>query len=463
MSNYSLLWHDYETWGVNPRLDRPLQFAAIRTDHDLNIIEEPIKLHATPPSDMLPDLEACLVTGLSPQDVLKLDHLPEVEFIRKINQHMLVPGTCSVGYNNIRFDDEVTRFSLYRNLFEPYAREWKNSNSRWDILDPLRLARALRPDGINWSVDSDKKPSMRLTDLSAANNIKHGAAHDALSDVYATIEMARLLKSKQEKLYNFAFVNRGKKYVLEQLNLANPRMLLHISGMYPAEKGNMAIAYPIARHPVNNNGIVVYDLSHNPAVLASDDIEQLHKLVFSKSGDLPKGQNRLAIKTVHVNKCPVIAPLSTLTDEAITRFGVDLKLCEDNLEELRKIPDLETKIQKILSLEQFPPVDPDLALYDGFFNNEDLDLLAKIHEQAGNIILDEYKFADPRLPELVFRFKARNYPHTLTAKEQEKWREYIRQKLANVTYKEIDIAKFDARQKKILDDLVAWEDHIKQQ
>jgi len=468
MPDFTLLWHDYETWGVNPRLDRPLQFAAIRTDYDLNQIAEPVELYATPPLDMLPNPEACLVINLTPQEILQKNHLPEVGFINKINQHMLVPGTCTVGYNNLRFDDEVTRFALYRNLFEPYAREWKNGNSRWDLLDPLRLARALRPEGINWPLNQDGELSMRLTDLTAANNIEHTGAHDALADVRATIEMARLLKSKQKKLYDFVFTRRSKTHVLQELDLVNPKMLLHVSGMYPSARGNLAIVWPVARHPTNNNGIVVYDLTYAPDALLSDDIEKLHELLFTKTEDLKHGQERLALKTVHVNKCPVIAPLSTLSEDAVSRFNIDLKLCEDNLLKLKAISNLEVKVQNILSLQKFPSADADLALYDGFFNDKDRALMDKVHKSRGEIVLADYKFSDSRLKEMLFRFKARNYPHTLTESESKKWRKFIRYNLNSSEGMGLSIKEFnleitrlkntglDLRQHKILEDLTYW-------
>ena len=200
----TLYWHDYETSGVNPALDRPLQFAGIRTDEDLNVIGEPITHYCLPPLDRLPHPQACLITGLTPQFLMDKG-LPEPEFMTAINRQLSRPGTCAVSYNSIRFDDEVTRFALYRNFYDPYEREWKNGNSRWDIIDMLRLARALRPAGIEWPNHEDGAPSFRLEDLTAANGLEHGAAHDALSDVHATIAVARLVRSKQPKLYDYVY------------------------------------------------------------------------------------------------------------------------------------------------------------------------------------------------------------------------------------------------------------------
>ena len=182
MTANSFYWHDYETWGTDPRRDRPCQFAGQRTDLDLNPIGPPLVIYARPAADILPHPEACLITGLSPQMAAERG-LPEAEFAADIARELSRPGTCGVGYNSLRFDDEVTRHLFYRNLRDPYGREWQNGNSRWDLIDTLRLAHALRPTGINWPTGEDGVASFRLEGLTQANGIEHSGAHDALADV----------------------------------------------------------------------------------------------------------------------------------------------------------------------------------------------------------------------------------------------------------------------------------------
>ena len=186
-------WHDYETFGIDPQRDRPVQFAGLRTDENFNIIDEPLVIFCKPTSDYLPNPDACLITGISPQLAYQKG-VCEAEFIAQINKQMAQPHTCTLGYNTLRFDDEVTRHCLYRNFYDPYAREWQNGNSRWDMIDVVRAARALRPEGIHWPVDEQGIANIRLDQLTIANNIAHEAAHDALSDVYATINVAKLIK-----------------------------------------------------------------------------------------------------------------------------------------------------------------------------------------------------------------------------------------------------------------------------
>ena len=198
MAETSLYWHDYETFGVDPRRDAPVQFAGIRTDVELNLVGDPLVIFCRPPTDRLPSPEACLVTGITPQQAMA-EGVCEAEFISAIHAELSIPGTCGVGYNTLRFDDEVTRNCLYRNFFDPYEREWRNGNSRWDIIDMVRLTAALRPDGIEWPLDAEGKPSFRLELLTQVNGISHRGAHDALADVHATIDLARLIKKRQPK------------------------------------------------------------------------------------------------------------------------------------------------------------------------------------------------------------------------------------------------------------------------
>ena len=235
MNMHTFLWHDYETFGKNTRTARPAQFAAIRTDSDLNEIGEPLELFCQPAPDFLPEPEACLITGITPQQCLK-NGVPEHEFAEQILNAFSEPNTIGVGYNTIRYDDEITRFMFWRNLIDPYAREWQNGCSRWDIIDLARVTYALRPEGIEWPRNGDGRPSFRLEHLSAANGLAHEAAHDALSDVRATIALARLLRARQPRLFDFCFALHRKERVAAEIGLPctprEARPFIHISGMF---------------------------------------------------------------------------------------------------------------------------------------------------------------------------------------------------------------------------------------
>jgi len=419
-------WHDYETWGADPRRDRPAQFAGLRTDAELNPVGEPLVVYCKPADDMLPQPEACLVTGITPQQALA-GGLIEAEFIQRIHRELSRPGTCGVGYNSIRFDDEVTRYTLYRNFYDPYAREWRDGNSRWDIIDMVRLTHALRPEGIEWPRHADGKPSFRLEELTQANDIAHEAAHDALSDVRATIALARLIRQRQPRLYDYVFENRSKNRVARLLDLAERNPVLHVSSMYPAEQGCIAMVMPLARHPGNPNGVVVYDLRYDPAPLLELDEAELHRRLFTPVAELPEGVERLALKTVHLNKCPVVVPLNTLTPEAVQRWCIDLRQGEIYRQRLLTADGLAEKVAGIHAMSEFEPItDPDQALYSGgFFSRNDRQRMDRILQSSPReLAAFPLVFDDQRLPEMLFRYRARNWPETLTPDERERWDEY---------------------------------------
>lgn len=459
----SFYWYDYEAFGLNPMSDRLAQFAGVRTDMELNIIGEPLMMYCRPADDFLPNPSSCLITGITPQKALAKG-VPEVEFIQRINQEFAQPGTCVLGYNNLRFDDEFTRHTLYRNLFDPYAREWQNGCSRWDLLDVVRATRTLRPEGIEWPINAEGRPSVRLEDLTVANGISHASAHDALSDVYATIEVARLIKTQQPKLFDFAFDNRSKNKLFKLLNLREQKPVIHISGMYPAEKGNMAVVVPVAQHPVNKNGIIVYDLSTDPQDLLNLSPAKIHERLFTRNEDLPEGVERIPLKTVHVNKCPLIAPFMTLDAKAAKRYDIDLNVCRANLEIIRSQRGLDKKIQKALSEGEFEPrTDPDEMLYGGpFFNDEDKERMRQLHSMNPEELAGyEPPFHDSRLPEMLFRMRARNWPESLTPEERQRWQAFRRARLDFDSYSsEIETLRqapeTQTSEQAILAELDAW-------
>lgn len=420
----SFYWYDYETFGADPRRDRPAQFAGMRTDTDLNPIGSPLTLYCKPAPDFLPVPEACFITGITPQEARRKG-VPEAGFIAAIHAEFAAPGTCVVGYNNIRFDDEVTRYALYRNFFDAYAYSWRNGNSRWDLIDALRLARALRPEGIEWPKDGTGRPSMKLELLTAANGIDHVGAHDALVDVRATIAMARLLRDKQPKLFQFLLENRGKHQAASLLGLGAMQPVVHASEKFSAEKHCIAVVVALASDPRKPSGVVAYDLSVDPTPLLTLDAGTLRQRLYTPAANLPEGVERLPLKTVHLNRCPVLAPMKVVRTQDAERLGLDLRRCERHLEALKHAPDLAKKIRAILDA---PPTgegepDPDTMLYDGgFFSDHDRRWMDRLRGLSpAELGRANPPFADPRLPEMLFRYRARNYPETLSADERARW------------------------------------------
>ncbi|MGB1238167.1 MAG: exodeoxyribonuclease I [Pseudomonadales bacterium] len=431
MTDTTFLWHDYETSGADPKRDRPMQFAAIRTDLELNIIGEPIEFYCRPSDDFLPHPQACLITGITPQHAVR-EGLCEAEFIAEIEREMARPGTCSVGYNSIRFDDEVTRNTLYRNFFDPYAREWQNGCSRWDIIDMMRLTRALRPEGVNWPDYEDGSPSFRLEDLTKANAIEHGNAHDALADVRATIEMAKLVRQHQRKLYDFALNSRTKQAASSMLDVTSMKPALHISSRYPGKWGNAAIVAPLAIHPVNKNAVITWDLREDPTPLLTLDAQELKRLLYLRADERSESDPKVALKQVHLNKCPILAPAGMLNAEEAARLNIDGATCRTHLAMLRNFAGLKAKLADIFAQEAFESDgDPDHMLYGGgFFNDSDKKAMEQIRQTPVEALAYlDLAFQDPRLEEMLFRYRARNYPQTLSEEDSQRWESYRREKL----------------------------------
>ena len=435
--SHTFLWHDYETFGIDTRRDRPAQFASVRTDAQLNEIGEPLMLYCQPSNDYLPDPASCLITGITPQIAWQRG-VNEREFANRIEAEMAQPGTISVGYNSIRFDDEITRFMFWRNLMDPYAREWQNQCGRWDLMDVVRMVFALRPEGITWPTKDDGvTPSFKLEDLTRANGLAHEAAHDALSDVRATIALARLVRQHQPKLFDFALALHKKDRVAAELHLpataAHARPFLHVSGMFGAERGCLAVMWPLASHPTNKNEIIAWDLAQDPSELATLSAEQLRLRMFTRSADLPEGVKRLPIKTIHLNKSPmVVGNLKTLSPERAQRWAIDLDAALAHAAIARDLPDMSALWQAVFARQPEPaaPTDPEQDLYAGFVSNGDRHRLNELRAMGGaQLAQAKTSFDDPRLTELLWRYRARNFADSLSPEEEERWEAHRKARL----------------------------------
>jgi exodeoxyribonuclease-1 len=428
----SFFWHDYETFGREPRRDRPAQFAGVRTDAELNEIAAPVMHFCRPARDYLPDPESCLLTGILPQQALA-QGLPEAEFAACIEAELGAPDTIGVGYNSIRFDDEVTRFLFWRCLRDPYAREWQNGCSRWDLLDVVRCCWALRPEGIEWplheSGERRGQPSFRLEQLTAANGLVHEAAHDALSDVRATVALARLVRTRQPRLWDFCLRLRHKDAVRAEIGQRRP--FVHLSGRYPVERGCMAVVWPLAPHPTNRNELIVWDLAQDPAQLADLDVDTVRERLFTPQAALPEGVQRLPIKTIHVNKSPIVIGNLKTVASAQQRFGLDLALAQRHAERAATLPALD-ELWAAVYARPAPAAAPDVDedLYGGFVGNQDRRTLERLRALPAQALAARHPaFDDPRLDELVFRYRARNFEETLDAAERERWQQHCRARL----------------------------------
>lgn len=422
-------WHDYETWGTSARFTQSVQFAGVRTDLDFNQIGEPLVIYNRPFPDLLPDPMAVMVTGITPQ-IAEEKGVPEPEFVAAIHKELSQPGTIGVGYNSLRFDDEFTRFALYRNFYDPYRREWDNGNSTWDVIDLVRATRALRPDGIEWPTDTDGKATNTLEAITAANGIAHEDAHDALSDVRATIEIARLIKSKQPQLFEFALRLRDKREAQSQLDEAHrdKQPLVHVSGKFPNEFCNTSIVAVLGQDARIKTKYLAYDLRFDPKQFFEMDVEQLKERIFTSREELD-GKDRLPLKQIATNKSPFIAPLKVLDDSAQKRMQLSAEQAKKHQDLLLSRSDFLEKLQKIFTLDDREPhPDVDTQLYDGFFGDDDRQLLQRLRStppQEWGVVTS----SDKRIAKLANRYRARHYPDTLGEDEQAQWEKHRAERL----------------------------------
>jgi exodeoxyribonuclease-1 len=429
----TFFWYDFETWGSDAKRDRAAQFAGVRTDLNLNIIGEPLELYCKPPLDLLPHPEACLIHGITPQIAQERGVL-EYQFAAKIHAEFSKPETCVVGFNNIKFDDEVTRLIFYRNFYDPYEREWNNGNSRWDVLKLVRVCYALRPEGIKWPINEEGNVSLKLENLARENGIPHDA-HNAMSDVFATLNLARLIKEKQPKLFDYFLKLRNKNEVLKYLDLKNKKSVLNISGMFSVDRYCAALMMPLAKHPTINNEIICYDLSIDPSLFSELDVEEIQKRTFSTNETLKElNLERGPFKSIRINQCPMVCDESILNDDLIAqRLRIDRAFCKASYEKILLI--MENLVDKINSIYQRPQKeenDPEKLLYRNFPPDADKNLMHQIRALNGcELAKRQFHFLDDRFSELLLRYRARNFPETLTSNEYEKWMKFCYQRLTD--------------------------------
>lgn len=426
----SFFFYDLETTGVRPREGRIMQFAGQRTDMDLQPIGEPFNILIKLTPDVLPDPDAVLLTGITPQQTIA-DGITEAEFLHIFETEVATPGTIFTGYNSVRFDDEFMRFTRWRNFYDPYDWQWKDERSRWDLLDVVRAARALRPDGIDWPFAPDGKPTVRLEFMTKANKLLHENAHDALGDVNATIAVARLIKDKQPDLFNYLLKIRSKKAVEQLVGSSQP--FVYTSGKYSGEFEKTTVVVKLADDA--GQGALVYDLRVDPAEFTALSSAELAKL-WQWNPD--KDAKRLPVKTLKYNRCPAVAPLGVLDAASQKRLRLDKKIWEANLKTLQAARDFPAKLreaQQLLEKQRQAQLiaseqDVDGQLYDGFLPDSDCRLLPALQQAAPDELMSVGAgLHDERLQVLLPLYKARNFPQALDADEQTAWDSFRRHRL----------------------------------
>lgn len=425
-----------------------MQFAGQRTDLELNPIGEPVNILVRMENDTLPSPCAIAVTKITPQKT-KEEGLSEAEFCHYLQDEIFTENTIALGFNSVRFDDEFMRHLFWRNFFDPYEWEWKDGRSRWDILDLVRLTRALRPEGINWPFKEDGKPTNRLELITKLNGIEHEHAHDALADVFATIAVAKLIREKQPGLFDFLFKNRDKRSVKKMFNLDNPVPFVYASGRYSPEFNNTTVVIPIAEG--KNGNVLVYDLRYN--------LEELMK----KKDEEGKDKFYPIVKEMAYNKCPAVAPISVLEkDDGWKKIGLSKEVIEENLKILKNHPEfVEERREKAQEEKEWDKAfDAESALYDSFLPDGDRVRINAVRNANANELADFHpNFVDERLPDLLLHYKAKNFPTSLSEDETKMWETYRLSRLSRLEPKFMKELEFIAKNEKnsfIVEELKLW-------
>ena len=427
----TFFFYDLETSGLNPRQDRIMQFAGQRTDMNLKSIGEPYNLLVILNDDTLPSPDALMVTGITPQKTVE-EGYSEAQFARMLSEEIFTPDTIAVGFNNVRFDDEFIRHLLWRNFYDPYEWSWKDGRSRWDLLDVVRLTRALRPEGINWPVDDKGEPSNRLELITSANGIAHENAHDALADVTALIAVTKLIKQKQPQLYDYLLKMRDKKVVQQLVNVDDKKPFVYASGRYDNEFAKTTVAFPLTTN--RNGGVVVYDLRYDPTPFVELDTNELAAKIFA-SWEERQAEDfvKLPVKELQYNRCPAVAPLGVLEQgDGWQKISLDAETIQKHQNILLKHPDFVEKLRSIFenkpAFKKLP--DPEAQLYDGFLDDCDRLRVEAVRNADERELADFHpEFQDERLAPLLLHYKARNFPRSLSEDDLVQWEAWRSQHL----------------------------------
>ena len=475
----TFFFYDLETSGFSPQNDRIMQFAGQRTDESLNRIGEPINILVRLNDDVLPSPSALMVTKISPQKTVE-EGYTEAEFSKMLVEEYFTPDTVIVGYNNVRFDDVHIQHLLWRNFYPPYDWQWKDGRSRWDLLDVVRMIRALRPEGINWPFiineeTGEKFAANKLELLTKENGILHENAHDAMSDVDGLIDVARLLKEKQPQIFEYLFKIRSKNEVQKLVNLENPKPFVYTSGRFKVEFEKTTVAFPIA--PAKNQNVIVWDLRFSPEKFIdwSEDqiLENITADFETRSSD---DFEPIAAKILQYNKCPAVAPMGVLTEENQQRLKIDLAEIQKNLDILRKNPHFAENLRSAFERrsEVFQDKNnaekpaPEARLFEGFVSRSDDIKIEAVRNSTDRELADFHPdFADERLTGLLLHYKARSFPKSLSSQEKELWEEYrvknLQKMIPNFMKEFQEIANnqnLNSQEEYILEEIKLWLENI---
>lgn len=355
---------DTETSGLSAHHDQIVQFAGVGLDPELNIIPgDEIVLDVLMRPDVVPSPGAFAVTGISISHLMQ-NGIPEFEAAGHIrNWFMRQEGTNITGYNTQRFDDEVIRNTFYRNMIDPYQHEWDKGNSRSDILRLITMVFALRPEMLRWPL-KDGRYSMKLGEMCRENGIRLDNAHDARFDVMATIELMRLVRKANPRMWDH-FLSLGDKVQIQ--NLVNQRKpLAMVDPFFSREQGHLSIVLPIIYDLSVKTKMYAVDLREDPTELLSLEPSEIRRRMFTKVSDLGEGEGISSIRSISTNKQPMVTELSVLRgrDDLTRRAGIDMERCLKHATMIDADKGFRERLQQAFISDFDPPED----VYEGIYS-----------------------------------------------------------------------------------------------
>ncbi len=478
-------WYDYETWGKNPHRDRIVQFGGVRTDENLELIGDEIELKCKPQLDCPIGPGAVNVHGILPMDAHKYG-FAEGEFAKRIHDELSRAGTCSVAYNGMSFDHELTRVLFYRNLRDPYRWSWDNGNSSWDTIDLVRAAFLLFPEALkHWPKRENGRVSFKLEDLSIAN-LEPGEIldhHSAIGDSIYTWKLSKRIHQGARPLWDHALSLRKKENVKSIMD--SGETILHVVWRIPTDRSCSTLLSSLGALGQYEKEIHAFDLFYDPTPLLKP---------YSQWTQDDKSLAARALLSVKINKSPFVARWSELThllstDLSQSKILERMHLKESQvqerhavLNEYRTSNSSNPFVQYIQSKEvhkknQFSSfqADPDEAIYDGFISDPDRKLMNEVLRQGAEFNLESVQSDDSRVEPLIFRYLARNFPEIRDGYGKERWLAYCRSRqLEHIEKREVNadqIFSYELRDSSVpwgkldelkVQNLVKWQNRVRE-
>ena len=410
----TFFFYDLETSGFSARYDRIMQFAGQRTNDELKPIGQPVNLLVKLTDDILPAPGAVLTTHITPQMTVA-DGISEADFCRYFLEQVATPDTTILGYNSTRFDDEFIRHTLWRNFHDPYQWAWSEGRDRWDL----------------------------------------------------RISLARLLRQSQPTMWRYLLDHHDKRSVLNIITPSQPKPFVYASGRYSSSYQKTTVATVIAEGRTPNS-YLVWDLRYDPVDFTSlSEAEILSNLTADQATRRQDDFVPVPIKELSINKCPAVAPLGVLDSASEARISLSRAEAMKHYHQLNSQAGL---IKRLTGAWRKRPVFPSAGdvegkLYDSFTPKSDQTKIRLVAAADSTGLADLHpNFTDERLDELLFRYKARQYPASLSESEEECWRKFRRAKLERelpAYLSELSkLASSPAADQFILEELQLWAESI---